>query len=115
MSERAKLEEEFLYRHRRGTTMADFIIAMGKLVENCKHEKTHWIQEVDSRGNFHDDLIKRCYICGVNIDTLEDVEKEFVEKLLSQFDRTCEKKKASITKVHNQINLKFMASKKWKS
>jgi hypothetical protein len=96
MSERAKLEEEFLYKRGRTTTISDFIIAWGKLVENCKHEKTHWIQEVDSMGNFHNDLVKRCYVCGVNIDTLEDVEKEFVEKLLANFDKSCEKKKASI-------------------
>ena len=93
MTERRKLEEEFLYRHGRTTTMADFIIAWGKLVAFCKHEKTHWIQEVDSMGNFHNDLVKRCYICGVNIDSLENVEKEFIEKLLSDFDKTCERKK----------------------
>lgn len=93
MSERAKLMEEFIYRHNRAVTMSDFIIAWGKLVESCKHEKTHWIQEVDNEGNLRNDLVKRCYICGTNIDELI-VEKVFVEKLLKDFDKACDKKKA---------------------
>ncbi len=95
MSERRKLEEEFLYKHSQRLTMADFIIAYGKLVENCKHEKTRWIQELTLEGNFSKGLVKRCHVCGVNIDSL-DVEREFVEKLLDDFDAACEKKKLSV-------------------
>lgn len=97
MSERAKLEQEFINRQRHPLTMADFIIAWGKLVENCKHEKAHWIQEMDSEGNLRNSLVKRCYICGVNIDELIGVEKAFTEKLLKDFDDACEQKKASLT------------------
>ena len=96
MSERKKLIEELIYRTERKATMSDFIVAWGKLVEKCKHEKTHWIQEIDQEGEFHNDLVKRCYICGVNIDEL-NIEKEFVEKLLCDFDRACEEKKAALT------------------
>jgi hypothetical protein len=70
MSERLKLEQEFIRRQRNPLTMSDFIVAWGKLVENCKHEKTHWIQELDSEGTLRKDLVKRCYICGVNVDEL---------------------------------------------
>lgn len=99
MSERHKLEEQFLSRNRRNVTMSDFIVAWGKLVESCKHEKTRWIQEVDSEGQLKGDLVKRCYICGTNIDSLEDVETEFIEKLLDDFDKACEEKKLLVTPI----------------
>lgn len=92
MSERKKLLEDLIYRNERKATMSDFIIAWGKLVEKCKHEKTHWIQEMDDTGELHNDLVKRCYICGTNIDELS-VDKAFTEKLLNDFDRACEEKK----------------------
>jgi hypothetical protein len=94
MTERTKLEQEFMRRQRQPLTMANFIVAWGRLVENCKHEKAHWIQEMDSEGNLRNDLVKRCYLCGVNIDELNDVEKAFTEKLLKDFDDACEAKKA---------------------
>jgi len=95
MSEKAKLIDEFAYRHLRNLTMSDFIIAWGKLVERCKHEKTHWVQEMDSEGNLHNDLVKRCFVCGVNVDVIQN-EKEFVEKLQHDWDTACEKKKNSL-------------------
>jgi hypothetical protein len=102
MSERRKLMDELLYRLERKATVSDFIIAWGKLVESCKHEKTHWIQEIDNdSGEFHNDLVKRCYVCGVNIDELS-VEKEFVEKLLADFDKACEEKKLLVTPIKGQ-------------
>lgn len=96
MSERAKLEERFIEKYTNHYTMSDFILAWAHLVETCKHEKTHWIQEVDSNGDLKGDLKKRCYVCGINLEIL-DVPKYFIEKLLSDFDKACEKKKASLT------------------
>jgi hypothetical protein len=103
MTERAKLEQEFINRQRNPFTMADFIIAWGKLVENCKHEKTHWIQELDSEGSLRNDLVKRCYVCGVNIDSLIGVEEEFTQKLLKSFDDACERKKKTLSKVSDKV------------
>lgn len=104
MSERHKLEEQFLSRYRRNVTMSDFIIAWGKLVESCKHEKTRWIQEVDSEGMLRGDLVKRCYICGTNIDEL-NVNKKFIEGLLDAFDKSCEEKKLSLAKKETAVGV----------
>ena len=95
MTEKRKLMEELIYREKRKATMSDFIVSWGKLVAACKHERTHWIQEMDEFGELHNNLVKRCYVCGVNIDEL-CVEKEFVEKLIYDFDAACEEKKASL-------------------
>ena len=97
MSERAKLEQDFLYKGRLRLSSADFIIAWGKIVTNCKHENAHWIQELHADGTFSNIIVKRCYICGVNIDEME-VETEFVKKLLKLYDKECEKKKNSCNK-----------------
>lgn len=95
MSERRKLEAKWEMETYRGHTVypKDMIIQLGKLVENCPHSKTHWIQEIDREGEFKDKLFKRCYLCSFNIDELE-AEPEFVENLLGAFDRSCEEKKA---------------------
>lgn len=94
MSERKKLEEKWLLEQYKGCTVLpkDMIIELGKLVEQCPHNKTHWVQELDSEGVFKNKLFKRCFLCGFNIDEL-DVDEEFREGLLSDFDKRCEEKK----------------------
>jgi hypothetical protein len=100
MSERRKLEREWQRTTYAGRTVypKDMIIQLGKLVENCPHTKTHWIQEIDQEGNFKDHLFKRCYLCGFNIDELE-TEPEFIEHLLDVFDKSCEEKKLLVTPI----------------
>lgn len=101
MSEKRKLEQQFIEKMGRHTTMADFIVQWGKLVEKCPHTKTHWIQEIDSEGLLKGYLKKRCYLCGINIEYL-DVDEEFKEKLLADFDKACEEKKLLITPIKGQ-------------
>lgn len=92
MSARKKLEEDFYYKSRLPLTSADFVIAMGKLVENCKHEKTHWLQEIHPDGTFSTVVVKRCFVCGCNLEFLE-VDEQFLERLLGDFDKSCEEQK----------------------
>jgi hypothetical protein len=96
MSERQKLEENWKMRSLRGETLtaADMVMEMGKMVEKCPHDKTHWIQELSKDGEFTNNLFKRCFLCGFNIDELR-VEPEFVEQILTDFDKSCEEKKIS--------------------
>jgi len=102
MSARKKLEEDFLYKGRLRLSSADFIIAWGKLVAECKHENAHWIQELHADGTFSNIIVKRCYICGVNIDEME-VESAFIEKLLKIYDKECEKKKKSLHSTNTEV------------
>jgi hypothetical protein len=97
VSERQKLEESWKMRSLKGehVTPTDMIIEMGKLVEKCPHDKTHWIQEINKDGEFSDNLLKRCFLCGFNVDEL-NVEPEFIEQILTDFDKSCELKKVSI-------------------
>lgn len=99
MSERRKLEQKWQLEAYRGheVLFKDMIIQLGKLVESCPHSKTHWIQEIDSEGEFKDKLFKRCYLCGFNIDELE-AEPEFIEQILDIFDRSCEERKTQMVK-----------------
>ena len=103
MSERYKLQKDWELRAIRGIkiTPVDMIIELGRLVENCSHSKTHWIQEMTREGILTEKLFKRCYLCGYNIDELE-AEPEFVEELLTIFDKSCEEKKLLTTPIQGQ-------------
>ena len=103
MSERRKLEESWKLRSLKGehVTATDMVIEMGKLVERCTHNKTHWIQEINQDGEFSNKLFKRCFLCGFNIEEL-NVEPEFVEQILTDFDKSCEIKKVAV----NQAKVK---------
>jgi hypothetical protein len=99
MSERKKLEQNWELRTLKGEKIspATMIIELGKLVAQCSHSQAHWIQEINSEGVFSSKLFKRCYLCGYNIDEL-DVDPEFLEQILTAFDKSCEEKKALISK-----------------
>ena len=103
MSERYKLEQDWKLRALKGNTISpkDMVIELGKLVAACPHSKTHWIQEMTREGILIEKLFKRCYLCGYNIDELE-AEPEFVEELLTIFDKSCEEKKLLITPIQGQ-------------
>ena len=100
MTERRKLEAKWKLEEYSGHTVypKDMVIQLGKLVESCPHTKTHWIQEIDGEGKFKDKLLKRCFLCGFNIDELE-VEPEFIEQILTTFDKSCEEKKLLTTPI----------------
>jgi hypothetical protein len=97
MSERKKLEQSWELRAIQGKklTPADMIIELGKMVENCKHTDAHWIQEITQDGIFKDKLVKRCYLCGFNIDEL-DADPEFLSYILAFWDSACEEKKQAL-------------------
>jgi hypothetical protein len=94
MSERKKLEQNWELRTLTGEKIspATMITELGKLVAQCPHNRAHWIQEITREGVFSSKLLKRCYLCGYNIDEL-DVESGFVEQLLTEFDMRCEARK----------------------
>lgn len=72
-----------------------FYTDLGKLQIECKHEKTHWMQEIRADGSCDKDLSKRCFICGSTIETLEVIDS-FKEQLLDKFDAEVELKKLSL-------------------
>jgi uncharacterized Fe-S cluster-containing MiaB family protein len=97
MSERYNLEKTWELKAIMGKSVSprDMLLELAKLVGQCPHNHTHWIQELTKEGVLTEKLFKRCYLCGYNIDEME-ADKEFVEKLLDDFDKACEEKKASI-------------------
>ncbi len=103
MSERIKLEQSWKERLSNGEklTAQDMVIEVGKLVEKCPHNKTHWVQEINREGEFSNKLFKRCFLCGFNIDEL-DVEPEFLEHVLANFDVSCEAKKLGTYTQHGK-------------
>ena len=96
MSELIKLQLEFTQKDekRRIKTLKEFYLAVGKLQHDCKHKKTHWIQELSKNGSFkEDELYKRCYVCGSTIETLK-VTGAQREMFLNNFDADVEQQKA---------------------
>jgi len=71
-----------------------FYYDLGKLQNECKHEKTHWMQEIRKDGSFKENLYKRCFVCGATVETLEAPDS-FREQLLNKFDSEVESKKSS--------------------
>jgi hypothetical protein len=69
----------------------DFYIKLCKLQSECKHELTHWVQEITQEGYLKQGLFKRCYICGFTIDRF-DTDLEFQNQLLNEFDYHVERK-----------------------
>jgi hypothetical protein len=100
MSELIKLQNKFLEKGAKVTLklQVGFLTEKGELQEDCKHEKTHWLQEIAVDGSFKAGLFKRCFICGATIDKLK-CEPEFVEQLLIQFDISVEAYKAKMSSV----------------
>ena len=63
-----------------------------QLQTDCKHEKTHWMQELKSDGSLKGGLFKRCFVCGKTLETF-DCAAEVAEKLVGLFDCEVEKVK----------------------
>jgi hypothetical protein len=91
MSEFDKLTEKWQREHSRRFTkhLGQYYAAVDKLQKECKHEKTHWIQELDKQGNVTDGLFKRCFVCGVNVQKV-DADDKTIELALKAFDDSVE-------------------------
>jgi hypothetical protein len=67
---------------------ATFESEVKELQEACKHEKTHWMQELNKEGDFKAGLFKRCFICGATLDSFED--EKLSELAMDNFDKVIE-------------------------
>jgi len=91
MSELIKLKQEYdehmdkVYRK----ALAVYFTKLGIVQEECKHEKTHWIQEIATDGSLSTELRKRCYVCGLTVDTL-NLDKDALEAILIAYDKNIE-------------------------
>jgi hypothetical protein len=113
MSERYKLQKDWELRAILGHELLtkDMLLEMAKLVEQCPHNKTHWIQEMTREGILTDKLFKRCYLCGYNIDEME-APQPFVDLILAEFDSQCEREKERQTLAKKEsVNPKSQLSK----
>ncbi len=81
------------YSRRFTKHLGQYYKAVDKLQAECQHEKTHWIQELVKDGTFEEALVKRCFVCGKNIDKLE-ADSVFIETVLNEFDASVERRKA---------------------
>ena len=97
MSKLVKLEQKFSTKaeETREKQLLAFFKAMGELQFNCKHEKTHWIQEISKEGIFSVALYKRCFICGSTVEKI-DLKTETQEQILVQFDSSVEQAKLAV-------------------
>ena len=104
MSELNKLTQKWQQAHSRRFTkhLGQYYKAVDKLQKECKHEKTHWIQEIAKDGSFPEDtLTKRCFVCGANIDKF-NVGVKLAEHFLTVFDKNVEEAKAASTLVDGE-------------
>jgi hypothetical protein len=67
-----------------------FYVAWDKLQKTCQHANTHWMQELDRKGNYKEGLFLRCFDCGVTIRTLSEMETETINLAMKAFDDTIE-------------------------
>jgi hypothetical protein len=74
-----------------------FYATLDRLQKDCKHERTHWMQEIDKAGYPKAGLFKRCFICGATVEHL-DASNEAVEIAMKAFDGATELIKASLNK-----------------
>lgn len=73
-----------------------FFLQLGTLQNDiCKHKKTQWLQEIDKDGELNEGLFKRCLNCNATLSSIKD-DPEFIKKVLTDFDKACEEKKASL-------------------
>jgi hypothetical protein len=94
MSELEKLEMDYQTDHAKlfTTLLGSFYNRVDKLQKECKHEKTHWMQELRKDGSFKEGLFKRCFVCGVTVETLA-LKDSVIEVLMKKFDVSVEQKK----------------------
>lgn len=97
MSEFVKLKEKYQTMNQAMTVYfrATFDSEVKELQESCKHDKTHWMQELTKEGDFKEGLFKRCFICGATVEMLE-VPNEAIEVAMKAFDGATEIIKASL-------------------
>jgi hypothetical protein len=91
MSEFLKLKEKYQTMNQAMNVYfrATFDSDVKELQETCKHEKTHWMQELTKEGDFKEGLFKRCFICGATIEKLEANDKA-IELAMQAFDNAVE-------------------------
>jgi hypothetical protein len=87
MSELEKLTFKWQREHSRRFTkhLGKYYKAVDKLQAECKHEKTHWMQELDKDGEYKKGLFKRCFICGATVEKL-DADNKFIDVAMKAFD-----------------------------
>ena len=95
MSEFVKLKEKYqiLSQSMNIYFKATFDSEVKELQENCKHDKTHWMQELTKEGDYKEGLFKRCFICGATLEKLDTGRPEFIDELCNQFDLNVENRK----------------------
>jgi|SRR5208283_5059866 len=101
MSEVDKIIEKYQKKHQRleRNLQIKFYTEIGKLQIECKHEKTHWMQELTKEGKLKNGLFKRCLICGSTIDTLENEVAS--EECLTIFDKKADELKLQSPVIDN--------------
>jgi hypothetical protein len=72
-----------------------FYVTLDKLQKECKHEITHWMQELDRSGCPKAGLFKRCFVCGATVEKL-DASDEAIEVAMKAFDGATELLKATL-------------------
>jgi len=94
MSELEKLTFKWQKEHSKRFTkhLGQYYAQVDKLQKDCKHEKTHWLQEIAKDGTFKDDLVKRCFVCGANVEKFT-VKIDVIEQIMVNFDKDVEQKK----------------------
>ena len=78
------------YQSKSQKQLARFFLELGTLQAECKHPKTHWMQELTRDGSFKEGLYKRCFVCGSTVERV-DVNASNREQLLLVFDEAVEK------------------------
>jgi hypothetical protein len=94
MSELVKLEEEYRKKGNKigAKLYKEFLFKMVTLKADCEHKKTHWLQEMNREGVLSEKLVKRCFICGQNVEEIT-FDKAISEQILNQFDCNIEQQK----------------------
>lgn len=96
MSE-SKVDELFKWHAKKLDKLnTKFYVTLDKLQKECKHERTHWMQELDRGGYPKAGLFKRCFVCGATVEKL-DAPDEAVEVAMKAFDGATELLKASLS------------------
>jgi hypothetical protein len=67
-----------------------FYVTWDKIQKACTHKNTHWMQELDRKGNYKNGLFLRCFDCGITIRTLSELEIETINLAMKAFDDTIE-------------------------
>lgn len=93
MSEIVKIEKEIQEKANKlsAKLYKELIFKIADIRAECKHEKMHWIQELNKAGHYKNGLFKRCFVCGLTLDTF-DSTADIMEQILYAFDIHVEQK-----------------------